>query len=125
MNDLSSTQEKQQQKIQLWIYLLPIVGLLPSIWTLARHQGDRQQQATSRLAISLLLIWLGTYTLLSLGTSQTSELVAFRLLYTNALLTTGYFSICIILMLRLRQGKSPRLPLISKFTDTILRKDRS
>lgn len=114
MNERQSSQEKKEHQLQLWIYFLPLVGLLPSCWTLATGKGDRQQQNASRLAITLVLIWLGTYSTLSLGATQASEIVAFRLLYTNALLTTGYFLLCIFLLLRLGGGKSPRLPAIVK-----------
>jgi hypothetical protein len=124
MNNSDYIKEKQQEQLQLWIYYLPVVGLLPSIWTLKTHQGSPQQQAASRLAISLALIWLLTYILLFVGASQASELTALRLLYTNALLTTSYFLVCLGLMFRLKQAKSTRLPLISKMADTIIERDQ-
>lgn len=93
---------------QVWIYLLPIVGIIPSIWTLSRHKSDlaiksemnSAQLKASRLSISLVVTWLITYALLSLSADRTTDLLAFRLLYTNALLTTGYFVTCTVLMLR-------------------------
>ncbi len=109
MNEGQSSQDKKERQLQLWIYFLPVVGLLPSWWTLATGKGDRHQQNASRLSIMLVLIWLGAYCTLSLGATQASEILAFRLLYTNALLTTGYFLLCIFLLLRLGRGQSPRL----------------
>ena len=115
MNELYDTETKKSQKLQLLIYLLPIVGVIPSLWTLYRGQGNSEQKKTSRLSIVLLLLWLMPYTSLFVGAGQTSDLLAFRLLYTNALITTGYFLICLVLMFRLHQGKSPYLPLINFF----------
>lgn len=123
MNEHQSSQEKNYQ-LQLWIYFLPVLGLLPSCWTLAKGKGDRHQQNASRLSITLVLIWLGAYCTLSLGATQASEIVAFRLLYTNALLTTGYFLLCIFLLLRLGRGKSPGLPAIARVADLLKNKNR-
>lgn len=109
---------KKSQKRQLLIYLLPVIGVLPALWTLYQTNANSEQKKASRLSIMLLLLWLIPYISLFLGTGQTSELTAFRLLYTNALLTTGYFVICLGLMFRLQQGKSPYIPLISSLIKT-------
>ena len=106
MSNQSSTQRKIEQHLQLWIYLLPIVGVIPAVWTLARtnnkainsHNSEyqsasflRQQQKASRLSINLILIWLSSYTLFTLGAANVTEIISFRLLYANAIITTGYF----------------------------------
>jgi hypothetical protein len=112
MNHRYSSQEQTERHLRLWLYLLPIVGVIPAIWTLYNNKSNseadfstnREQQKASRLSITLLLGWLGSYSLLSFGASQASEILAFRLLYTNALITTGYFIVCIVLMSRLRTG---------------------
>ncbi len=122
MNEQQSSQERQ---LRLWIYFLPVVGLLPSCWTLATGKGDRHQQNASRLSITLILIWLGAYCTLSVGATQASEIVAFRLLYTNALLTTGYFLLCFVLLLRLRHSTPVPLPVISKFTEILKKNNRN
>lgn len=103
MNNYNSDFEKKDQQLQLGIYYLPIVGIIPSMWTLSRQKSDRQQQKASRLSIRLTLIWLSCYALLSIGSNQASELLHLRLLYTNALVTTSYFVICLALILRLRK----------------------
>ncbi len=115
MNHRYSSQEQIERYLQLWLYLLPIVGVIPAVWTLYRNKSNseadpssnREQQKASRLSITLVLGWLGSYSLLSFGASQASEVLAFRLLYTNALITTGYFIACTILMSRLRTGRLP------------------
>ena len=105
--------EKKLQKRQLSIYLLPVVGVLPALWALYRTEANSEQKKASRLSIMLLLLWLIPYFSLFMGAGQASDIFAFRLLYTNALLTTAYFLICFSLMFRLQQGKSPYLPLIT------------
>jgi hypothetical protein len=64
----------------------------------------------SRLAVTLMLGWLSLYSFLWLGANASADLLSLRLLYLNGMLTTGYFLICIILMIRIWQGKIPRLP---------------
>lgn len=105
MNHKNSDSEPKDQQLQLGIYYLPLVGIIPSVWTLSRQCSDRQHQKASRLSIRLTLIWLSCYVLLFIGSNQASELLNLRLLYTNALVTTGYFLICLALILRLRINK--------------------
>lgn len=97
--------------LKLWIYLLPVIGIIPALKTLYftpdENKVDPQQQKVSRLAISLVLVWLSSYTLLSLGATNTVGIISFRLLYTNALLTTGYFVGCTYFMLRLGNKNLP------------------
>ena len=105
MNNNNSDLDRKHRQLQLGIYYLPIVGIIPSLWTLSRHQGDRQQQKASRLSLKLTLIWLCSYSLLFISSNQASELLNLRLLYTNALVTTGYFLTCFGLILSLRKNK--------------------
>jgi uncharacterized membrane protein YhdT len=111
MNHQDSHPLQTERHLKLWIYFLPIVGILPAIKTLYHtqkdHQVDSQQQKASRLAISLILIWLSSYSLFSLGAANTEGIMSFRLLYTNALLTTGYFVACTYFMLRLGNKSLP------------------
>lgn len=113
MNELYELENKKLQKRQLWFYLLPVIGVIPSLWTLYRDQTNSEQKKVSRFSVSLMFIWLTAYISLFVGSEQASDILAFRLLYTNALLTTGYFLICLVLMFRLQKGKSPYLPLIN------------
>ncbi|NES86712.1 MAG: hypothetical protein F6K10_38185 [Moorea sp. SIO2B7] len=122
MNNNDPFKEQKLKQIQLFIYLIPVVGFFPALWTLYRHKGSREQQSVSRLSVTLALIWLLAYCLLWVGAGQTSELLTFRLLFINSLLTSGYFLVCIGLMIRLWQGKSPRLPGISRIADKVVSK---
>ena len=110
MNDITYHSEPRQ--LQLWIYLLPVVGVVPAIWTLYRAEQlkdnvtvhcDRfelRQRKVSRVSINLALAWLICYCSLSLSADSVSGIESFRLLYANALITTGYFLTCTFLMLR-------------------------
>ncbi len=115
--------EEKLKRLELFIYLIPVIGLFPALWRLYRPSGDRQQQSVSRVSVTLALIWLIAYSLIWLGATQTSEILTFRLLYASGLLTSGYFLVCISLMVRLWQGKSLRLPVISKISEKIARKN--
>ena len=121
MSNQSYSSKHIEQYLQLWIYLLPVVGVIPAIWTLYQaknnisvHSPDRQSESytamrqrekASRLSINLTVIWLSSYALFSLGAANVSELMSFRLLYSNAIITTGYFVTCTWLMSRLGKKK--------------------
>ena len=122
MEQKNSGLAKSEKQSQLWLYLLPVVGIIPAVWTLSRGVGNVEQQKTSRLSLMLALLWLTGYIALWLGAAQTEEIMAFRLLYANTLLTSGYFLICLGLMFRLKGGKSPYLPLLSEVSHKIGRK---
>ena len=64
MQDLDPLENLNIKRLQLFIYLVPIVGFFPAVWTLYRRQGTKQQRALSRLVITLALGWLFGYILL-------------------------------------------------------------
>ncbi len=125
MDDKYSIQEKQTRHLQQWLYLLPIVGIIPAIWTLFARQSEPKQKQASRLSIALLITWFSLYLSLSLGADTTSDILAFRLLYANALITTGYFVTCLILMLRLNPQNPFYFSWLGKNIERIIGKDRS
>jgi hypothetical protein len=124
MKELDPLENQDLKRLQLFVYLVPVIGFLPALWTLYRRQGTREQQAVSRLSVTLALGWLLGYILLSAG-AQTSEFWTLRLLFLNSLLTSGYFLVSIGLMVRLWQGKLPRLPGISRIAEGTVRKHLS
>ena len=115
---------KDYSRLSLLFYLLPLVGIFPALWTLYRRQGSREQQAVSRLSVTLAFSWLLGYILLMSG-AQTSEFLTLRLLFINSLLTSGYFVVSLGLIVRLWQGKSVRLPVISQISEGVVRKHLS
>nr|WP_265269656.1 hypothetical protein [Nostoc sp. KVJ3] len=108
-------------KTHLLLYLVPIIGFFPSLWTLYRGQGSREQLAISRLSITLAITWLLGYLLLSTG-AATSDFFPLRLFILNSFLTSGYFLVSLWLILRLMQGKSGRLPGFSTLAERVLGK---
>jgi hypothetical protein len=108
-------------KTQLVLYLIPVIGFFPSLWTLYRRQGSREQLATSRLSITLALAWLLGYLLLATG-AATSDLFTLRLFILNSFLTSSYFLVSVWLIIRLIQGRSKRLPGFSSFAERMLGK---
>jgi hypothetical protein len=110
MRDRDPFREQKLKKMRLSLYLLPIVGALLSLYMLTGDRGDAEQREISRLSISVTLIWSIVYGLLWIGAGQSSEIVSFRLLYANAIATSGYFFFCCLLTVRLWQGKSLRFP---------------
>ncbi|MGB7441711.1 MAG: hypothetical protein WA919_11630 [Coleofasciculaceae cyanobacterium] len=124
MKEVDPLENQHLRQLQLFIYLVPVVGFFPSLWTLYRRQGDREQQFVSRLSITLAFAWLLGYILLSLGL-EGSEFSKLRLLFINSMLTSAYFLVSIGLMVRLWQRKPLRLSGISRIAEGILRKHLS
>lgn len=110
MNDPS---EQDIQHLKLFLYLLPVFGFFPALWTLYRNQGTRQERSLSRLVIKLASGWLIAYCLLGFGATA-SESLDLPLLITGSLLTSGYFLVNLWLMVRLWQRKAIALPLLGR-----------
>ena len=124
MKEVDPLENSDLQRLQLFVYLIPVLGFFPAIWTLYRRQGTREQQAVSRLSVTLAFGWLLGYILLSTG-AQTSEFLTLRLLFLNTLLTSGYFLVSIGLMARVWRRKSVRLSGISRVSEGTVRKHLS
>jgi hypothetical protein len=103
------------ERLKLTIYLVPVFGVVPAIYSLWRRQGSRQELAVSRLVVTLALTWVVAYGVLSAG-SHLSPGLSLRLLVTNTLVTTGYTLTNLVLMIRLLQGKSVNLPGFSRLS---------
>jgi hypothetical protein len=117
----SPTGNQNSSTLLLLLYLIPVIGFFPSLWTLYRRQGSREQLSVSRLSITLGLVWLLGYLFFATGAS-TSELLALRLLILNSFLTSGYFLVSLWLMIRILKGQSKRLPGMSSFAERVLGK---
>ncbi len=98
-------------KLETFLYLTPVIGLLPSMWAIYRRQKDKRQLAVCRLSIFLAFTWLSIYLTLNVGADLSgASTVGFRLLFLNSLATSGYFIASVWLMMLLWQKKSLRLP---------------
>lgn len=114
--------ERPLERLQILVYLIPVIGFLPALWTLYRQQGSLEQQNASRLVVTLTLGWVLGYLLLGAGTQSVhgaSTASTLSLLILSSLLTSGYFLANLWLMVRLWQRKSLRLPGISRLSDRI------
>jgi hypothetical protein len=101
------------------------VGIIPGILTLSNSQSKTRQKQISRRSIAFAITWLSLYILLFIGSDTTSGILAFRLLYANALITTGYFITCLILILRWKPQNSLKINSLRKNNDKIVNKNRS
>jgi len=119
MNNLPP-KDTDTSKTQLILYLIPIIGFFPSLWTLYHRQGSREQLAVGRLSITLAFTWMLGYLLLTTGTS--ADFLTLRLLILNSFLTSGYFLVSVWLIFRVIQGKSARLAGFSNLAERVLRK---
>jgi hypothetical protein len=98
-------------RLETFLYLTPVVGLLPSMWAIYRCQRDKRQLAVCRLSVLLAFTWLSVYLSLNVGADLSgASAVGFRLLFLNSLATSGYFMVSVWLMVLLWQKKSLRLP---------------
>lgn len=117
MDNHANIHKQTEQYLQLWIYFVPVLGIIPAIWTLYEAKDEvladsgenslkdysvlRQRLKASRLALNLTLIWLCSYGLFSWGATGGTEVSSFRFLYANAMTTTSYFVACTFFMSRL------------------------
>jgi hypothetical protein len=111
MNETDSFDNPEINRLQMYLYLTPVIGFFPALWTLYRRKGTKGQQAVSKLAVTLAFSWLLGYILLGSG-ANASESFQLPLLVMNSLFTSGYFVASLWLMVRLSQRRS--LPLWKK-----------
>lgn len=115
--------EDRIKQLRLYLYLLPVIGFFPALWRLYRRQGDRQEQQVSRLAVTLMLGWLITYFSLGWGATNLSGITAFRVMFFNSLLTSGYFLSCLLLMVQVwKKSSKPSLPVVERLANELDRK---
>lgn len=124
MKDIEPVEPRAMARLYLFVYLIPVFGFFPALWTLYQQQGSREQLTVSRLSVTLAGSWLLGYLLL--GTAgEMSEFFTLRLLLLNTLLTSGYFLVSLWLIVRLSAHQSPRLPGFSRFAEQVLGKHLS
>jgi len=118
MRSRQSDPETTLETLKLVIYLVPIFGFFPSLWSLYFKQGSKRAITVSQTAVTLALAWIAVYGM-TLAGSQVSDVASTRLLVTSLLTTTGYFMTNLWLMVRLLRGHSARLPGISRLGDRL------
>lgn len=106
------------QRLKLFLYLMPVVGFIPALWTLYYHSGDRQEQQLSRTVVILTLGWLVAYVFLATGANVVEDW-SLPLLLGSSVLTSGYFLTNFWLIVRVWQRKSTQLPFVSGIGDRL------
>jgi hypothetical protein len=104
MLDSDRFAETKLIRLHLCLYLLPIAGVVPSLWQLQQRPKtslERRQYRLSQRSLQLTLGWLILYGLLWGGSNLFSDINSLRLLYLNGLLTSGYFLVCLTWMARI------------------------
>ena len=131
-----SHQRSQLQKLQLYLHLVPIFGVVPSLWslygklTLASEDSERSVRestdevfesaavkSVSRLSVMLGLVCVCAIACLSIGAhTQCSHISQLRLLLMSSFIGSSYFLLSLALMFRVANDQSIRLPLISRLS---------
>lgn len=109
LDDHDPLKEAKLNKLQLIIYLLPLVGWVPALITLNLKSSTAAQRSVSRTSVLLIMAWVISYSLCWFGSLQGSDILTFRLLYLNGLLTSGYILVSLGLILKTLLGKRPRV----------------
>lgn len=82
--------------------------------------ADKQVRAASRLSIVMGVGCVGALALLGAGaSSQASQLAHLRFLIASSFVGSGYFTLSLVLMLRIAKNQSIRLPGISQLSDRL------
>lgn len=113
MQDFNSLETDELRHLQLFLYLLPVFGFFPALWTLYRDRGGRQERALSRMVIKLTLGWLVAYVLLGAGAAS-AESFQIPTLIAASVLTSGYFLVNLWMIVRLWQRRSISIPLVGR-----------
>lgn len=116
MNRTIDAIDKDELKsLTLLLYLMPVFGVGPAMWTLSRPDRSKQERALSRLAIKLAMAWFAGTVMFDLGVNN-SDTIKVPLLLASSLLTSGYFVLNLYLMLRLWQRKPVDVPFFGRVT---------
>lgn len=97
--------DRKLERLQLMLYLIPFLGVIPSAWTWYRGERKGEQGQISRLSLNLTLGWLLFYALLWTGATFTDQTLSFRFLYWNGLLTSAYILLCLGIIFKVWRQK--------------------
>ena len=119
-------------KMRLYLHLVPVFGVVPSLWKLygestARSESisetaaesieDTQLKRVSRQSVAIGLSCICAIALLGASAStQASQMASLRFLIVSSLVGSGYFLLSLTLMFRVATDKSIRLPGISNLS---------
>ena len=121
------------QRLRTYLHLVPVFGVVPSLWTLyirtscgqapiAGEEVDSaaneaQILAASRLSVLIGLGCISAIALLGAGAAtQTAQMASLRFLLASSFVGSGYFLVSLALMFRVAKGQSIRIPGISQLS---------
>jgi hypothetical protein len=105
LNPVDPFGERKLLRLQLLLYLLPFVGVIPATWILYRGNGNSRQRSIARLSVKITLAWLLAYGLLGTSSFLANDSLSLRLLYLDTLLTSGYLLLSLGMMLKIWREK--------------------
>ena len=114
------SERAEQQRLRLFLYLIPLVGLVPAGVNLYLQRSNRPQPEglqrsqrkdlqVSRQSVSLAAVWGLALAMVNLG-GQLGETPQLTVMLLNSVLTSGYFIASFWLMVQLGRGKRPEIP---------------
>jgi hypothetical protein len=119
---------REQQRLRLFFYLIPIVGVIPALWSLYGPRSPlaqrnpsslaRRERQISRMAVILGLGWALSTGLVSLG-STWAEVPELGRLVLGSGLTSAYFLVNFWLMVQLWRNQSLWLPGVTDWGDRL------
>ena len=118
MKKMDVFEEQPLERLTVFLYLVPIFGVVPALWTLYRQRGSREQKRVSRMVLILAFGWLVGSLLLQTG-GQNAETLTLPLLLMSSLLSSGYFLVNMWLMVQVWQRKPARLTLLERLTKSL------
>lgn len=124
----SSSASSSFQKMRTYLHLVPVFGVVPSLWTLygkAPVEGEvldstseeAQVRAVSRLSVLMGLGCMSAIALLGAGAAtQSAQIASLRFLLASSFVGSGYFLLSLMLMFRVAKGQSIRIPGVSQLS---------
>lgn len=113
-----SFEQSSFQRMRLYLHLIPLFGIVPSLWTLygegeapVEDIENAQVRSASRLSVVVGLGCVSAIALLGAGSAtQASHIASLRFLIASSFVGSGYCLLSVGLMFRVAKGQSIRLP---------------
>ena len=107
------SRELPQERLQMFLCLVPVFGLIPAAIALVRRRSSRKVRDVSQVAIALMLTWAIAYGAMG-GVPTEGESIQAVSELLKASLSSGYFAICMYLIYRLYRHQSVGLPWLNR-----------
>jgi|GEM_PF-5562803 len=94
--------EKRLNSLVKSLYFFPLVGIIPGVLT---QMNPGTSSKASSLSLKIHAFWAISYIMLWVSGLQGTETLAFRLLYLNTIVTSGYILTCCFLVFKTWRDK--------------------